>query len=87
MSEPKVSIRQLKAARALLGWSQVDLAEALGGQVSLPTIKRIEASDGELAGRADTITAIVGALEKAGVIFLEANGDGEGVRIKYIREL
>ena len=37
---PKVSIRQIKAARALLGWSQETLAKASG--VSIPTVKRLE---------------------------------------------
>ena len=48
----KVSIRQLKAARALLGWSQEELASA--ADVSLPTIKRLEAAEGWLAGRQTT---------------------------------
>lgn len=80
MSILKVSIRQIKAARALLGWSQTDLSAASG--VSEPTIKRLESQDGELGGRADTSTKIVAALEKAGVIFVEENGEGPGVRLK-----
>jgi predicted transcriptional regulator len=75
-----VSIRQVKAARALLAWSQGDLASASG--VSEPTIARLESQDGELGGRADTSAKIVAALEAAGVIFVEENGEGPGVRLK-----
>lgn len=80
MSIPKVSIRQVKAARALLAWSQEDLA--IAAAVSLPTIKRLEAVDGDLGGRSDTVAAIRRALEDAGVLFVDANGDGPGVRLK-----
>ncbi|MCK1368300.1 helix-turn-helix transcriptional regulator [Bradyrhizobium sp. 62] len=80
MSIPKVSIRQIKAARALLGWSQEDLAAAAG--VSIPTIKRLEACDGALGGRADTGTKILDALHTGGVEFLGENGGGQGVRLR-----
>jgi len=77
----KVSVRQVKAARALVGWSQAELASRSG--ISLPTIKRIEAEDaGELGGRADTAQAITAALESAGVIFVAENGEGPGVRLR-----
>ena len=77
MSIPSVSIRQVKAARSLLGWSQGDLAQASG--VSIPTIKRLEAQDGDLGGRASTASAILEALRRAGVEF--TNGDAPGVRL------
>lgn len=80
MSIPKVSIEQVKAARALLRWSQADLAEA--SSVSLPTIKRLEASTGEVGGREDTGNAIRAALEAAGVEFIAENGGGAGVRLR-----
>jgi predicted transcriptional regulator len=79
VSIPTVTTGQVKAARALLGWSQGDLAEASG--VSHPSIKRLEAETGLLGGRDDTAAKIVGALEKAGVIFVEENGEGPGVRL------
>lgn len=82
MSILKVSIRQIKAARALLDWSQSDLAAASG--VSEPTIKRLESASGELGGRSDTTEKIVAALEAAGVIFI-TTGDvaqGTGVTIQ-----
>lgn len=80
MSIPLVSIRQIKAARALVGMSQADLAEASG--VSLPTIKRLESQDGEVGGRKATGEALVTALEAAGVEFIPENGGGVGVRLK-----
>jgi len=83
MSILKVSINQVKAARALLGWSQETLAAKSG--VSWPTIKRLEAADGNLGGRASTVGAIQATLEAAGVVFLAA-GDvvdgGPGVRLR-----
>jgi predicted transcriptional regulator len=75
----KVSIRQIKAARALLGWSQDDLADHSG--VSAPTVKRLEAAEGDIGGRAETGEALVAALQEAGVEFIPENGGGAGVRL------
>ncbi len=75
-----ISIRQIKAARALLAWSQGDLAKASG--VSEPTVARLESQDGPIGGRADTGKKIVTALEKAGVEFIAENGGGAGVRMR-----
>lgn len=75
-----ISNRQVKAARALLGWSQADLARASG--VSEPTVKRLECRDSELGGRSDTGDKIVNALEEAGIIIVEENGGGPGVRLR-----
>ncbi len=77
----KVSIRQVKAARALLGWSQQDLADASG--VSLPTLKRLEAQEGpQIGGRDTTGEKLRLALSEAGIIFLQENGEGPGVRLR-----
>jgi transcriptional regulator with XRE-family HTH domain len=76
-----VSIPQIKAARALLGWSQERLAAV--SRVSIPTIKRLEAAGGALGGRATTRAKIQAALEKADIEFL--NGDQPGVRLKKKR--
>lgn len=84
MSIPKVSIEQVKAARALLRWSQVDLAAASG--ISLPTIKRLEASTGVVGGREETGAAICAALQAAGVEFIPENGGGVGVRLRKAAE-
>jgi predicted transcriptional regulator len=75
-----ISVRQVKAARALLAWSQDDLAKASG--ISEPTIARLEAVDGPLGGRADTAEKITSALSNAGIIFVAENGEGPGVRLK-----
>lgn len=80
MSIEKISIRQVKAARAMLDWSQKDLAERSG--VSIPTIARLETVDGPIGGRSNTATAIRTALEFAGVEFIDENGGGAGVRLK-----
>lgn len=74
------SVRQMKAARALLAWSQGDLAKASG--VSEPTIARLESEDGEVGGRAETGEKLRSALEKGGVEFIPENGGGAGVRLK-----
>ena len=76
----KVSVRQVKAARSLLAWSQGDLAAA--ADVSVPTIKRLEAQDGPLGGRDETGVKIRSALESAGVEFIDENGGGPGVRLR-----
>jgi transcriptional regulator with XRE-family HTH domain len=71
---------QLRAARALLEWSQERLAEASG--VSLPTIKRLEPGEGPITGRFDTVEKLRRALEVAGVEF--TNGHEPGVKLKRI---
>lgn len=75
-----ITTRQAKAARALLAWSQEDLAQASG--VSIPTVKRLEAEDGPLGGRADTGTKLQAALEAAGIEFIPENGGGAGIRFR-----
>jgi transcriptional regulator with XRE-family HTH domain len=74
------TIRQIKAARALLGWSQSDLAHNSG--ISEPTIARLESVDGQLGGREETIRKIRAAFETRGIEFIEGNGGGSGVRVR-----
>lgn len=50
--------------------------------MSIPTIKRLEASTGPIGGRSETADAIREALEAAGVEFIPENGGGAGVRLK-----
>jgi predicted transcriptional regulator len=76
----KVSIRQIKAARSLLAWSQEELAAV--AEVSVPTIKRLEATDGPLGGRSETAFKIQSALQSAGIEFIDENGGGQGVRLR-----
>ncbi len=75
---------QMRAARALLGIDQRTLAELSG--VSLPTIQRMEASDGNVRGIVESLSKVVEALDRAGVALI---GDdqvsptgGRGVRLK-----
>ena len=75
-----VTTRQIKAARALLAWSQADLADRSG--ISEPTVARLESADGELGGREDTAQRLRAAIEAAGVEFIDENGGGPGVRLK-----
>jgi predicted transcriptional regulator len=65
---------QLRAARALLGIEQKTLAEM--ASVSLPTIQRMEASDGIVRGNVDTLTKVIDALDRAGVELINARGRG-----------
>jgi predicted transcriptional regulator len=75
---------QLRAARALLGIDQRTLAEMAG--VSLPTIQRMEASQGNVRGVVDTLTKIIEALDAAGIELIgneqPSQGRGRGVRLK-----
>jgi predicted transcriptional regulator len=75
---------QLRAARALLGIDQKALAEMSG--VSLPTIQRMEASDGNVRGIVDTLTKVIEALNAAGVELIGDNArseaGGRGVRLR-----
>jgi transcriptional regulator with XRE-family HTH domain len=78
-----VTAAQLRAARHLIGLSQVEIAETTG--LSLPTVKRAE-SEREVAISPEAIAAIRQALESAGVIFVEENGEGAGVRLRKSRK-
>jgi transcriptional regulator with XRE-family HTH domain len=69
----------LRAARALVGLSQADIAAKTG--LSVPTIKRAE-SDRDVSVSEAALAAIRRALEARGVIFVEENGDGPGVRLR-----
>lgn len=71
---------QITAARALLQWTQSDLAER--SKVALSTIKRLEAMDGPLSANPTTIDAVLRAIEEAGVILIPENGEGRGVRLR-----
>ena len=74
---------QMRAARALLGMAQRQLAEL--AEVSLPTIQRMEASGGVVRGTVDTLTKVIEALRRAGVELIgdeqRSEGGGRGVRL------
>ncbi|MFC3207781.1 helix-turn-helix domain-containing protein [Aquamicrobium soli] len=75
---------QMKAARALLGIDQKQLAELAG--LSVPTIQRMEASEGTVRGVVESLTRVVEALSRAGVDLIgegaASTGGGRGVRLK-----
>ena len=80
-----VEAAQVRAARALIGWSQVKLAETAGVPVS--TINAFETVGPDRAAN-ETVDKVRAALEAAGVIFLpkEEGGGGIGVRLHEAHE-
>ncbi len=79
-----ITAAQLRAARALVGMDQKALAAASG--LSLPTIQRMEASEGVIRGNVDSLMKLIAALEAAGVELINdgavsAKG-GRGIRLK-----
>jgi len=79
-----ITAAQLRAARMLAGLGQRQLAELAG--VSLPTVQRMEASEGTVRGTVETLTRVVEALDRAGVELIGDNAastaGGRGVRLK-----
>jgi hypothetical protein len=76
----KISSAQMRAARALLRWSALDLATA--SKVGVATIRRVEVVDGEIPATLPNEAALRRALETAGIEFIDNNGGGEGVRFR-----
>ena len=79
----QITGRQLAAARALTGLGQTELATL--ANISAPTLRRMEASEGPVTGMANNIAAVVRVLSEHGVLFLDGpyNGDaGPGVRLR-----
>ncbi len=79
-----ITAAQMRAARALLGIDQYKLAELSG--VSLATIQRMEASEGNVRGVVDSLVKVIGALNGAGVELIGDNAKsesgGRGVRLR-----
>jgi len=79
-----ITSAQIRAARALLGLDQKMLAEKAG--LSLPTIQRMEASDGQVRGVVDSLVKVIQALESAGIELIgenaQSSGGGRGVRFR-----
>jgi DNA-binding XRE family transcriptional regulator len=74
----RVTSAQVRMARAALGWTVRDLAEATG--LHRNTITNIEV--GRYAGEPETLDLIRRVLSREGVIFIEENGGGAGVRLR-----
>jgi len=83
-----ITAAQMRAARALLGIDQRRLAERSG--LSLPTIQRMEASDGVVRGNVDSLMKLVSALDQSGIELIGdgavSQSGGRGVRLKMPRE-
>jgi transcriptional regulator with XRE-family HTH domain len=79
-----ISAAQLRAARALLGIDQRELAELSG--LSVPTIQRMEASDGVVRGNVDSLMKLIEALNQGGIELIGegavSQSGGRGVRLK-----
>ena len=79
-----ITAAQIRAARALLGVDQRELAQRCG--LSLPTIQRMEASDGLVRGNVDSLTKVSEALAASGIELIgdgaTSSGGGRGVRFK-----
>ena len=79
-----ITSSQLRAARALIGMDQRALAERAG--LSLPTIQRMESSDGVVRGNVESLTKLITALNDAGIELIGDNAvssaGGRGVRLR-----
>lgn len=79
-----ITAAQLRAARALAGLDQRQIAELAG--LSVPTIQRMEASDGVIRGNVDSLMKLIGALDAVGIELIgegaASQGGGRGVRLK-----
>lgn len=73
-----INPNQIRGARAMLGITQAELARLAG--ISTTGLNNIE--KGQADPKASTLAAIKGALEAAGVIFVDENGEGPGVRLR-----
>lgn len=71
---------QIRAARALLGWTVFELAKK--AKVGLTTVRRTEQVNGLTNAPPNDAIAIRTALEKGGVEFIERDGGGPGVRLR-----
>ncbi len=75
-----ITAEQIRGARAMLRWSARRLAEEAG--LSWPTIQRMEAATGVPGGLSRNLELIQRTLETAGVIFIDGNNEGSGVRLR-----
>jgi transcriptional regulator with XRE-family HTH domain len=79
-----ITSRQLRAARALAGLDQRALAKA--SRLSLPTVQRMEASEGVVRGNVESLMKLMAALERLGIELINegaaSSKGGRGVRLK-----
>ena len=83
-----ITAPQLRAARALAGIDQRQLAELSG--LSVPTIQRMEASDGVIRGNVESLMKLIAGLEAAGIALIGENEEsregGRGVRLRTVAD-
>jgi transcriptional regulator with XRE-family HTH domain len=79
-----ITAAQLRASRAMLNMDQRMLAKL--SHLSLPTIQRMEASEGVIRGNVDSLMKLVAALDASGIELITDNaassGGGRGIRLK-----
>jgi hypothetical protein len=75
-----LSTAQVRAARALLRWTALDLSKR--AKIGVATVRRAEVIDGDLTVSDAIAESIRRAFEHAGIEFIDANGGGEGVRLR-----
>lgn len=82
-----ITAGQLRAARALIAIDQRELAAL--SRLAVPTIQRMEASNGVIRGNVDSLMKLIGALDAAGIELITeggvSQGGGRGVRLKSPR--
>ena len=76
-----ISGRHIRAARALIGWTQRQLSKK--SNVALGTLRSMESSDGPVRSQTETLGRVVASLEKAGVEFLDSEQPGVRMRISH----
>jgi hypothetical protein len=81
LPDDQITGRQIAAGRVLAGVGREKLARL--AEISVPTLRRIEAARGPVGGLVDNPGAVTQALEKLGVRFIPENGGGVGVRLKF----
>ena len=79
MQEILITAEQIRAARSVLGWTNVELALKSG--VGSATLKRYEAVSGVPLSRKDNLARIKAAFEAAGIEFIGTPDDAPGIRI------
>ena len=83
-----ITSSQLRAARALAGLDQKKLAELSG--LSVPTIQRMEASDGVIRSNVESLMKLIAALDSAGIELIgedvPSTASGRGVRLRVSKK-
>lgn len=79
MQDRKVTASQLRAARAVLGWTVGQVAALTG--IGIATIKRYEAASGVPKSRKSNLATLASAYEASGIEFIGSHGNAPGIRV------